>query len=171
MWELVAIGQGFNALKSATEAVKSLMGMRGDARVLEEAIKLNKEILAAQAALTQAQTEQTVLTDAIRNLEKENAGLKEWDSDKKRYDLTRFDPGVFTYALRPDAANGQPIHELCPRCYDNGEKSILQATTEVRMRRRVRFCPTCKNEYAYGPEAPREEPRQALMDYDPFHSG
>jgi hypothetical protein len=169
MSSLLAIGQGLNAVKAATDSVKTLLGLHVSAKVLENTVQLNQQILAVQSALMDAQKEQTTLVETIRDTEEENTRLKAWDADKRRYELTCFNPGVFLYTLSQGTANGQPIHHLCARCYEHNQKSILQASTEIRLGKRVRYCPECKTEYAFGPEA-RAETRQAraATDFDPF---
>jgi septal ring factor EnvC (AmiA/AmiB activator) len=168
MPDLIAISQGLNAVKAATEIVKTIAGLRDSAKLLENTVELNQKILSVQTALADAQAEQTTLIQTIRQLEEEIARLKAWDAEKERYELQRFDPGVFVYVLKPEAARGEPIHKLCAACYQNGKKSILQVTTEIRARRRVHQCPDCKTDFAFGAESPVSLPRQATSDYDPF---
>ena len=62
----------------------------------------------------------------VSDLEKEVARFEEWAAEKKRYQLTDYGGATFAYALKPDAANGEPPHRLCAPCYQKGHKSILQ---------------------------------------------
>jgi hypothetical protein len=127
------------------------------------------EISTALASAITAQTDQLTMLKQVGDLEKEISNLKAWEDEKKRYKLERFDPGVLVYSLKPEDARGEPPHYLCATCYQNGMKSILQATTEIRYSRRVHLCPQCKTELAFGPEiAPPRRPSRTSSEYDPF---
>src|SRR5579864_1037972 len=62
----------------------------------------------------------------IDDLEKEVAGFENWETEKQRYQLTDFGGNSFAYSLKPQAANGEPSHRICPNCYERGQKAILQ---------------------------------------------
>jgi hypothetical protein len=56
------------------------------------------------------------------------AKLEGWEREKKRYQLEQLPPGVFVYALKPDMAAGEPLHQICQTCYQRGKKSILHSS-------------------------------------------
>ena len=98
----------------------------------------------------------------------EPADHKRWESEKQRYRLQQVDPGVVVYIVREEAATqDEPVHYLCPACYEKCKKSILQATPELRKRRRVHQCPECRAEFVFGYEAPPSRPDTA-PDIDPW---
>ena len=104
----------------------------------------------------------------------ENAGLKErlaaqegWEEQKKRYQLQDFGGGTFAYALRVEAANGEPDHRLCTSCFAEGRKSILQFTHRTIVDQDHYLCPSCKTEFDFGQQVIPQEPVVA-PDYDPF---
>lgn len=129
--------------------------------------ELQKELLAAQRdAFATSQAHVAQITE-IRDLKEEVARLKAWGADKKRYEMQRVDSGVILYALRPECAEGEPLHQLCAHCYDRGEKSKLQPTPKLERRFKVHHCPLCKSEFAFG-YVPPPPPGQAIIDWDPF---
>lgn len=88
--------------------------------------------------------------DRVRELETEIASLKAQIQDRARYQLRERAPGMIVYALREDAANGDPMHYLCQTCMDNaGQKSVLQI--KARGVQRNYFCPTCSTDFSYFP--------------------
>jgi hypothetical protein len=128
MPDLLAIAQGFNALRTAGQIAQTMIGLRDSAKLLEKTVELNREIAAAQTALFEAQSEQATLIKTIDQLEKEVAGLKAWDADKKRYQMEKLPPGVIVYTLKQDMAeSGEPVHSICPTCYHRGKKSPLHS--------------------------------------------
>jgi len=141
---------GLSAFKSMYDSAKALKDINDAAIRNGAVIELQEKILAARQA-------QTALLDRVGELEREVAGLKAWNAEKERYELREVSPDVLAYTPKKDKAQGEPFHMLCANCYQCGEKSILQATQELRMRRRVHHCLRCKAEYemAY---VPRPDP-------------
>jgi hypothetical protein len=72
------------------------------------------------------------------------AQLEAWETEKKRYQLTDYGRGTFAYALKPDAADGEPPHRVCANCYQHGQKSILQFSHSSDTRDHFE-CAACKN--------------------------
>jgi hypothetical protein len=147
MPDLLAIAQGLNALKATTDIIKAMVGLRDAAQILEKTVELNQKILTVQGALADAQTEQTVLIQTIREREEEIARLKAWETEKKRYDLKDIagGQGAFAYVIKPEMQGADPPHCICADCYENGEKRILQRTTTMAPDGYTLFCTKCKN--------------------------
>jgi hypothetical protein len=153
---------GIGAIKTAFDIARGL-------KDINDATIRNAAVIELQEKLLTAQSTQSALLDRIGDLEKEVVDLKAWDGEKQRYKLTEVSADVLAYTMRPGMENGEPFHMLCANCYEHGRKSILQATQELRARRRVHKCHSCKADYemAY---VPREPPKQtrAITDFDPF---
>jgi hypothetical protein len=65
------------------------------------------------------------LLEKVDALEKELVGFRNWEREKQRYQLQQLPPTVWVYALKPEMANGEPPHQICPVCYQRGQKSLL----------------------------------------------
>jgi len=91
-----------------------------------KAVELQQIILAAQSSALSAQSEQFSLIERIRQLEKEIADVKAWETTKERYDLEEVASGIFTYVLKPGVEPPEPSHWICTKCYEDGRRSILQ---------------------------------------------
>jgi len=63
MVDLIAISQGLNALKGTSDLIKTIVGLRDSAKLLETTVELNQQILSVQKALADAQTEQATLVE------------------------------------------------------------------------------------------------------------
>lgn len=110
---------GLGAVKTAFDMVKALQNIHDVAARDRAVIELQKEILSAQEA-------QSALIKRVGELENEVTDLKNWETDKKRYQLTDIGGGVVALALKPAMSNGEPMHYLCADCAAKGEKSYLQ---------------------------------------------
>jgi hypothetical protein len=110
---------GLGAFKTMFDMAKALQGIH-DATARDRAvIELQKEILTAQAA-------QSALIQTVSDLEKEVTRLKDWETDKSRYQLSELRPGIVALSIKPAMQNGEPFHHICADCAANGKKSYLQ---------------------------------------------
>jgi hypothetical protein len=139
---------GIGAIKTAFDIAKGLQNIHDVAARDRAVIELQKEILAAQQA-------QSTLISRINELEKEAAACEKWGAEKERYALTDFGGNTFAYALKGDAAKGEPPHRICPTCYENRTKSILQFEFRTAIGGRDKYiCPACKHEFEFGVRQP-----------------
>jgi DNA-directed RNA polymerase subunit RPC12/RpoP len=116
---ITGLGAGLGIFKSLYDSAKALKDIN-DASVRNGAvIELQEKILAAQEA-------QSSLVNRVSELEKQVTQLKDWDTDKKRYQLANIGKGIVALALKPAMSNGEPMHYLCADCAAKGQKSYLQ---------------------------------------------
>jgi len=124
------VAAGIASLKAAFEITKAMIRLRDVAAIQSKVIELQGEIVSAQEGALAAQEAQSALSKRVCELEKEVADLKAWDAEKEKYQLTKITRGVFAYALKEQAGTREPNHYICPNCYEDGHKAILQ--TEPR---------------------------------------
>lgn len=94
--------------------------------------------------LTSANMMNVQLSDALRALSRELQREDEFEKEKARYELFQTDQNVMVFRLREDAANGQPMHFICPVCFNrdklisfiagDGDYKICQTNREHRFR-------------------------------------
>lgn len=137
-----AVG-GLSAFKTMFDMTKALKDIHDVAIRDRAVIELQKEILSAQ-------TQQAALIERIGQLEKEVAGFETWNAEKQRYELKDFGGETFAYALKPDAAKGEPPHRICPACYQNRHKSILQNQGGIFSGRSKMRCVVCEKDFFLG---------------------
>ncbi len=135
-----------SSLKAAGDITKAAIGLR-DAQALQaKIIELQGVILSAQSSALSAQASQFALLERVRELEKEIASLKAWESEKAHYELREISPGGFAYALKPQAQTGEPPHWLCAACYQRSHKAILQDSGRTpKNDESIYKCPDCKS--------------------------
>jgi hypothetical protein len=107
------------ALKIAFDIAKGLKDIDDAARRNAAVIELQEKILAAQQS-------QSGLVETVSDLEKEVARLKDWETDKSRYQLAELRPGLVALAIKPAMQNGEPFHHICADCAAGGKKVYLQ---------------------------------------------
>jgi hypothetical protein len=143
---------GIGALKTAFDIAKGLKDIDDAARRNAAVIELQEKILSAQEA-------QATLVERVRELESKVASLEQWEAEKKRYALTDFGGSSFAYLLKPEAANGEPSHRICPTCYEKRQKSILQYRFRAATGRDKWRCNSCDRDLEFGHPQPSQQSR------------
>jgi hypothetical protein len=110
---------GLSAIKTAFDIAKGLKDIDDAARRNAAVIELQEKILAAQAA-------QSALIQTVNDREKELTTLKDWEADKRRYQLAELRAGFVALSLKQSMQNGDPFHYICADCAANGKKFYLQ---------------------------------------------
>ncbi|KKC27139.1 hypothetical protein [Sphingomonas sp. SRS2] len=147
-----AIGAGLGSLKAAKDIVQALNGIQTAAAINDVKLTLQGHILEAQQGLFAAQEAQTASAQRVNELTAEIQRLRDWSSEKQRYELKNIGVGTFAYMLRPDERRDDPPYWLCTRCFDDGQKSILQFQGRGNDARQVvHSCSRCKATFATRP--------------------
>jgi hypothetical protein len=169
---IAEISAGLSGLKAAKDIVQALSGIQNAASVNDAKLTLQGHILDAQQALFAAQEAQSAGARRIAELEQEIVRLKDWETEKQRYQMKRFLPGSVAYCLKPEMAAGEPPHRICPSCYHEGKKGFFQAQPEIKSRGRVHLCTSCRTEAVFGQEmTDAEEPTTKVGWEGPVSAG
>lgn len=136
----------FESTKSIYNGVQVMLELKEAAAVRAKAAELLALVTDTQGKLFSVQTDYAAAASRIRELEAQVVALENWEKEKQRYALHNLGPGTFVYRLKADSQGEEPIHDLCPCCYEQGVKSILQSAGYANMRTRF-TCPKCKTMY------------------------
>lgn len=142
MMDLIA--GAFGTLKTASEITQGLLALKTDAAVSSKAVELNRVIADVQHQLFAAQTDYAALSGRIRELEADIVKFKNWEQEKQRYQLHPLAEGTLVYRVKPEMKDSEPVHDICPNCYEQGIKSILQKTQKTAGHHAF-SCPGCKH--------------------------
>lgn len=137
---------------STAETIKKLFASEKKVDNGEAQALLNT--LATQ--LTTANIMNVELSDAIRVLTGELRRQDEFEQEKARYELFQTGQNDIVLKLKEDAANGQPVHFICPVCL-NRDKLVSFITGDGDYKR----CQT-DNKHIY---KFNDLPRQSFADY------
>ena len=84
MVDMAMISGAMSALKAAGDTAKLMIASHDAGVIREKAIELQAQIFTAQNNALAAQSDQFALLERVRELEKQVADLKAWDSEKAR---------------------------------------------------------------------------------------
>ncbi|MFZ5524970.1 MAG: hypothetical protein ACOY9D_12950 [Pseudomonadota bacterium] len=132
-------------LKTAADIAIGLGKLHTMAEVQSKAIELQQVILSAQSSALSAQSEQFSLVEKIRDLEKEVADIKAWETQKQRYKLVSPWSGTVVYAIQKQYSESEPPHWICTKCYEDGTKGFL-SSKEIS-NHLVLECSKCKSQF------------------------
>lgn len=104
---------------STVEAVKKLFSSEKKPENSEAQTLLNT--LAVE--LTAANMMNVQLSEALKGLSREMKLQDDFENEKARYELFQTEQRDIVFKLKDDAANGQPLHFVCPVCL-NAERQI-----------------------------------------------
>jgi hypothetical protein len=125
-------------------AFKAMFDMAKGLKDINDAAIRNGAVIELQEQILSAQQQQSELFELVRTLEAEVANFETWKTEKERYELKELAPhGVYAYAIKESARGPEPKHWICPDCYENRQKSVLQQVTRVPGRADVRLCQRC----------------------------
>lgn len=154
------IATGLGALKSAYEIAKTLKNIDDRVKLNSAVIELQEQILSAQEAGASAK-------ERIQELEAIVASHDQWGETANRYALRDYGGATYAYELKAEEANGEPIHRICPNCFERQSRSILQFRFRDNVGRDHYSCLACKTEFEFGLYREPAPVRQH-DDYDPF---
>ena len=150
MIDMGSIQAAIGSLKTAGDIAKGLIQLKTTAEIQSKIIELQSVILAAQSSALAAQSDQFSMLEEKRKLEAKVAEVEAWENEAKRYQLTDHGGGTFTYLLKEGMENGEPPHSICPTCYGNRRKSILQWKGTSLSRQKLMLCPACNHAFTLG---------------------
>jgi len=158
MVDVSAIAGTVSALKGAMDISKAMIGLHDAQAMQTKVIELNSKILEAQSSAFSANDERTTLIERVRDLEKEVATLKAWETEKQRYKLSQVAPGLTAYTMKEGMENGEPPHHLCANCYQKGQKRVMQTEHRNPGHATVLVCHDCGSDlYLSGPMFPEHQ--------------
>jgi hypothetical protein len=127
---------GISAFNSMLSAAKAL-------RELDSKVALNEAVIDLQGQILTAQESYTALLGKVGELEKKLAQFENWEAEKQRYELKEHgDAKVLAYALKEGVEPSERPHSICPDCYQQRTRSILQSETRYQNGQHV--CLACQ---------------------------
>lgn len=143
--DMAAIHAMIGSLKAATDISKALFDLQTTAEVQSKVIAIQSALLDAQSSALVATNAQFSLQEKVRELESQIKNLSDWGDQVKRYTLANPWRGpAQVYALKKDQANGEEPHLLCPNCFHNKKRVILNPMPDKNSFISM-VCPACKS--------------------------
>lgn len=155
---IAEIGGALSGLKGAMDIAKGLNAVADTVALNDAKIGLQSAILEAQSSLLAAQEAQTANLRRIEQLEQEIVRLKDWSSEKERFELKDTGQGALAYRAKKGMEQGEPSHWLCPNCYEQGRKSIMQPEHLAIGRTETLVCHPCGLDILVSGHRHKEQP-------------
>lgn len=143
MIDMASLQAAAGSLKVASDIARAILDLRDETKIRAKVMELQRAIIDAQSSTLSAQTDALAQIGRVRELEQRIVELEDWAREKERYELYKVKEGVFTYALKETMSQGEPPHQICAKCYQDGVKSILQEQHRVVGRLVELICHRC----------------------------
>lgn len=144
MVDIPSITATIVGLKHAADIAKAMKELHLQTDIQTKVIDLQSAILSAQSDALTTQAEQSTMIQKIRDLQEEVARVKAWDKTKQRYQLITPWDGCHVYALKDASKGTDPPHWICPHCYEDDRRSMLNNSKKHdRVTRDIIKCPHC----------------------------
>jgi hypothetical protein len=165
MVDVTVIGGIVSGLNGTLNLAKAFSDLRDLTQVQQKTIELQRSILDVQQAAMSAQQSQNELLEEIKNLKEQIKASDDWNAEASRYELKDYGDQTFAFELRVDQAQGQPIHKLCPKCFNLNKKSILQFSHTASTSQQSYQCNECQNNYLLGRRVARSSVAHRSSDW------
>ena len=135
------------AVAHAISAAKILIDARDQSKRADAQMEFTQTLIEVQEkSLSLIQSNQELLV-TNESLKQQLADNEKWEQEQTRYVLENVGNGATVYSLDPEKASGQPLHWLCPNCFEDRKKSMLQRTGKTDgILASVFKCNRCKSE-------------------------
>ena len=145
MNELAAL---LTSLTQLQNIAKALLSLRDFEKLNTTVIELQNAIITAQQQTIAIQGSYTILEAKAHGLEAELVRLKDWSAEKQKYTCREVAKGVFAYVENGDVNDFGHVHKLCCKCFEDGQKSLLQQSNEPQRSIGLN-CQRCKSKLVF----------------------
>ncbi|TKI08652.1 hypothetical protein [Martelella alba] len=143
--DLTAIVTTISGLKTSIDMVNTALKTKEDVAVATAVFNLRSQLDALQEQLFELRTDYEAISRVKNTIEAELMALKKQIVDESRYSLCALPTGTFVYRLNEAHRATEPVHDLCPNCYGQHIKSILQFGGYKNSHKTLQ-CPRCQTE-------------------------
>ncbi len=137
------------SVQSLTTLLKAAKGLSNYNEIVAAVAEVNIKLMQANAVALASQEKQSALATKIQELEKECDRLKDWQTEKERYELKEIAPGVFARIEKGLVGNLQSAHKFCATCFEQNFKGPLQQEKIDVGRKLSLTCHRCKSKVIF----------------------
>jgi aspartate oxidase len=131
------------AIPGLTKAGIDIASASDEAKRNAQLIEFQRVIIQLQSSIASVQIQNASLLRDKEQLQRELTQLEHWASEKDRYKMITVFQTATVYSLLESKSNGEPPHYICPKCYQHGQKMMLQPSKASSGF--LHFsCPSCK---------------------------
>lgn len=162
MIDMSAISGLLTSLQALKELVSSLSATHDRVKLGAALITVNEAITSAHGKAIAAQEAYSTLKKERHDLVKRVREFETWEREAKRYELKDFGGSTFAYVVKEAMQGSEPPHSICPTCYENKKKSILQFI-DIRHGQQIFNCAVCDRNFILGVYKHDPQPRASRI--------
>ena len=115
------------SIKTTIEIVKGLKSSHDAKTITQAQSQILEHLFALQVAALALQEKHSALIHEKQALIKKIEQFEQWRNTESEYELKELKPGIFVYSYKNSQQSVIPMHWLCPHCWNDRKKSILQS--------------------------------------------
>jgi hypothetical protein len=120
-----------SSLKAAKDIITTIQELKDIDKIMNATIELKERLIESIDNVLASKEQLLTIHERMMELEKENNRLKDWSSEKEKYEQRQIGNGVFVYIDKNFVGMAEKAHKLCCNCFDNKNiKSTLQQSDE-----------------------------------------
>jgi hypothetical protein len=139
--------QMFSSLKLASDFIKGFNSLKTETALNEAKIELTNIILSLQSNASSLQEKYDEIVRSKNELEKKLTELRNFDSEKKKYELKNIITGVIAYVPKEEKDRVNDKHWLCQNCLDNFQRFTIYQVEHKSSDNIRYYCPNCKSSF------------------------
>lgn len=137
-----------SSIQAAFEIAKGLKSSH-DARTIANAqAKIEEQLFTIRAEALALQEKHLTVIHEKEELIKKVMEFEQWEKTESEYELKQIVRGTRVYSYKNSQQSTIPMHWLCPNCWNDRKKSILQAEFDAEEEAKY-FCPKCKFSFRF----------------------
>jgi len=144
------ISAALTSVSTLGKIASALHGVAKQTEINQHVISLQSSIIDLQGKIFAIQSEYENLAGIKDETEKKLMKYEDWDRQKERYRFTNVADGISVYVYEPTEGDRTPSHWVCPYCFENHKKSVLNRPAPDCINY---ICHECKWEVVVGKRA------------------
>ena len=145
--EVAQVVTALGGIKTLIELMRNFSATKSTSEIEAMRTEMLGQLTDVQLTVLELQDQLGTASQRVQEMEKENERLRDWTSEREKYELKEMGPQAFAYVLKDTQGDG-PTPRLCAHCFENAERSILQSAGFYSVNQ-VLECPRCKNQVRY----------------------
>ncbi len=114
------------SIKAAMDIVNILKSSHDDHTISKAQSEIFDRLLAIQANAAILQEKHSALVNEKNELAEKVMQFEQWVKTESEYELKKLTCGILVYSYKSSQNSKKPMHCLCPNCWEDRKKSILQ---------------------------------------------
>ena len=133
-------------LKGTMDLTKGLKSAYDSHKIAEAEAEFFEKLSSLYVQAISLYESHSALAREKDELEKKLVEYQQWDRTASQYSLKALKSGAYVYTPNESNQSPNPMHWICPKCYGDRKKSILQFLYDFD-RGHHAYCPECKGRF------------------------